>query len=323
MNANIFARLTGTKRNLLALLASSAMLTAGCANMATTASGVGALNANATLSGKVHGGNQPVAGATVTLYYAAQQLYTAPILAATTTTSSDGTGSFSFIQNLTPDQAPNGNTFSCPSAGDPLVYVVAKGGNTLNNGGPENNSAAAFMGVYGVCSQIANAGFLNLTEASTVATMAAYQQFFDPANDGLSADGIGQAKNAIVNAANTVARLADTAAGTIRSSTAIPASTANGTNGVTGVIVTATPETAKLNTLANALSACVNNASASATACTTLFASATPPSPSVTNKPSNTVFAPATDVLQAAYYILTNPTNGSATNLQNVFSLAS
>lgn len=322
MNGNIFARLTGTKRNLLALLASSAMLTAGCANMANTAPSVGSLAVSATLGGKVHGGNQPVSGATVTLYYAAQSLYAAPILAATTTTSSDGTGSFNFVQNATPDQPPSGNTFSCPSVGDPLVYVVAKGGNTLNNGDSSvHNAAAAFMGVFGPCSQIATAGFLNLTEATTVATMAAYQQFFDPSNDGLSADGIGQAKIAIVNAANTVARLVDTAHGTALASSTISAGS-SGTIGVSGVQVTATPETAKLNTLANAISACVNNASASATPCNTLFASAVPPSPSVVNKPGGTTFAPATDVLQAAYYILSNPTNGGSANLGNIFGLS-
>ena len=323
MNGNIFARLTGTKRNLLALLASSAMLTAGCANMATTASGVGALNVSATLGGKVHGGNQPVSGAAVTLYYAAQSQYAAPIVAATTTTSTDGTGSFSFIKNPVAGQAASGNTFSCPTTGDPLVYVVAKGGNTLNNGDSNvHNDAAAFIGVYGVCSQVASAGFLNLTEVTTVATMAAFQQYFDPSNYGLATDGILQTKNAIVLAIKTVARMADTTQGVALASSVIPAATGSGTNGVTGVTVTATPETAKLNTLANALAACVNNASSSASACTTLFASATPPTPSLTNKPGGTVFAPATDVVQAAYYILTNPTNGNPTNLSNIFGLS-
>src|ERR1700743_1187609 len=37
MIGNYFARLTGSKRNLLALLASSVVLTAGCANMSSTA----------------------------------------------------------------------------------------------------------------------------------------------------------------------------------------------------------------------------------------------------------------------------------------------
>ncbi len=37
MNGNNFTRITGSKRNLFALLASSALFTSGCANMATTA----------------------------------------------------------------------------------------------------------------------------------------------------------------------------------------------------------------------------------------------------------------------------------------------
>ena len=69
MIGNSFARLTGSKRNLLALMASSAVFTAGCANMATTASNPTPLGQAATLSGKIHGGNQPVIGATVNLYF--------------------------------------------------------------------------------------------------------------------------------------------------------------------------------------------------------------------------------------------------------------
>ena len=54
---------------LLALLASSAVFTAGCANMATTA-GSGLSGDGVTLGGKIHGGNQPVGGATVNLWFA-------------------------------------------------------------------------------------------------------------------------------------------------------------------------------------------------------------------------------------------------------------
>ena len=325
MNVNIFARLTGTKRNLLALLASSAMLTAGCANMATTASHVNALDTSANLSGRVHGGNQPVSGATVNLYFAAQNEYLPPQLAATTTTSSDGTGSFAFVQNTTSPDTGTDNTFSCPVNGaSPLVYVVAKGGNTLNNGNSgDNNSAAAFIAVYGTCAQLAKTpGFVDMTEVTTVATMAVVQQFFDPSDDGISADGTGQQYNIIANIPNTIALLVDAASGTAVSSTVIPASMGGGNNGVVGVTVTATPEVSKINTLANILSACVNNAASTALPCTALFAYATPPSPAVTNKPYTTSFAPATDVLQAIYYILTNPTNGGTTNLADMYGLA-
>src|SRR5271168_2079051 len=94
MIGNNFARLTGSKRNLLALLASSLVFTAGCANMSSTLAptGVNPLSAPATLSGKIHGGNQAVVGATVTLWYLGQG---APAIKAATTTT-DGSGSFSF-----------------------------------------------------------------------------------------------------------------------------------------------------------------------------------------------------------------------------------
>src|SRR3982074_1347863 len=64
------ARLTGSKRNLLALLASSVVFSAGVSNMSCAARVATTRSAAATLSGKVHGGNQPVIGATVTLWFA-------------------------------------------------------------------------------------------------------------------------------------------------------------------------------------------------------------------------------------------------------------
>lgn len=321
MNRNIFARLTGTQRSLVALLASGAMLTAGCANMATAPSNVGSLNPNAAISGKVHGGNQPVSGATVNLYFASQANGVAAQLVASTTTASDGSGSFNFSASPTAPNDGSTSTFHCPSGvGSPLVYVVAKGGNTLNNGNSsDNNSAAAFIAVYGLCSDLTNGSFVDMTELTTVATMAAVQQFFNPVTDSIAADGTGQQYNVMINIPKTIALLADLSTGTGVSSTVIPAGSGNG---VTGVSVTATPEGSKLNTIANAISSCVNNANSSATACTTLFANATPPSPSVTNPFNATSFPPATDVIQATYYMLTNPTDiGSTNGLQNIYSL--
>src|ERR1700682_3934034 len=63
-------RFQGSPQLLLALAASTALSTVGCANMATTAAGTGSLNGAASLSGRIHGGNQPVSGAPVTLWYA-------------------------------------------------------------------------------------------------------------------------------------------------------------------------------------------------------------------------------------------------------------
>ncbi len=271
-----------------------------------------------------------MAGATVTLYYAGQNGFgsgtaqgAGPIVAATTTTVDDGTGSFSFSKNPLNDQASSGNSFSCPQTalGDAIVYVIARGGNTLGtHDSSVSNSAAASIGIYGYCSQIGSSSFLDLNEVTTVATMAAVQQYFNPTTESLGADGIGQAKVALGNTLGTIANLANTATGTALVSRQIAGSTGDGVSAVT---VTATPEAGKVNTLANILAACVNNASNLASPCTTLFANATPPDINQTVRPYHApAFTPATDVLQALYYMLTNPTNGGNTNLQNLFALA-
>ncbi|RSL14969.1 hypothetical protein EDE15_0439 [Edaphobacter aggregans] len=334
MNCNYFTRLTGSKRKLLALLASSAVFMAGCANMATTATSSNSLDVAAAIGGRVHGGNQPVGGAVVNLYYAGQTGMGsgdpsagpglgAPILAATTTSANDGTGSFSFIQDPINGETTTGNTFSCP-VNNPIVYVVARGGNTLNTQDSSvNNAASVFIGVYGLCNQIANSSFIDLSEVTTVATMAALQQYFNPGTESIGADGIAASKQALVNSIATISNLVNLATGTARSASQISSQSAYFGNGATAVTVTATPDTAKINQLANIISACVNNAAASASACTTLFANATPPNVSTTSRPYHApAFAPATDVLQAVYYMLTNPTNGGTTNLQNLFSLS-
>ncbi len=167
MNGFTFSRLPGLSRSLLALFATSAVFTAGCANMATTAIGSSSMDTT-TIGGNIHGGNQPVAGATVNLWFAGQGPSTPPTIAATTTSASDGSGSFSFIQG-----GSGANHFTCPTLTDPLVYVVATGGNTLNNGDTSvNNTAAVFAAPFEACSKFAtNPMFVNLTEVTTVATM--------------------------------------------------------------------------------------------------------------------------------------------------------
>jgi hypothetical protein len=294
--------------------------------MMTTATGSGAAaqSTGGTLSGSLYGGSQPVAFATVTLYYAGQAgigsgeasggASGAAIVAATTTSADNGRGSFSFQKNPLNDQASSGNQFSCPS-NDPLVYVVARGGNTLNNhDSVVNNTASAFLGVFGLCSQINASSFIALSEATTVGSMIALQQYFNPVTESIGADGIGMSKLAIVNTLGTISNLVNTSTGT--------AITSKTVTGVGSVDVTVTPQTQKVNALANIIASCVNNASASAVPCTTLFSNATPPDTSVTARPYKTpAFAQATDVLQALYYILTNPTNGGTSYRQNLYNL--
>ena len=318
MIGNYSARLTGSKRNLLALLASSLVFSAGCSNMSSTAPVANSLTTAATLSGKVHGGNQPVIGATVTLWFAGQGLTGSTAIKAATTTT-DSTGSFSFTKDTLGGHDGTTPNWSCPSGGSPLVYVLSKGGNTQNNGvATQNNAAASFIALYGDCSVINGSNFVFMSEVTTVATMATVSQFFNPADDTLKADSTGQQRLIMLNLPNTVAILADVATGLANTSKTIPAST-NGSIAA-GVALTATPEAAKINTLANIISSCINGADATATACGTLFSAAAPPIPNTTNI-NGGAFPTATDTLQALYYIFTNPSNSNTTNLSNLFGL--
>ena len=318
MIGNYSARLTGSKRNLLALLASSLVFSAGCSNMSSTAPVANSLATAATLSGKVHGGNQPVIGATVTLWFAGQGLTGSTAIKAATTTT-DSTGSFSFSKDTLGGHDGTTPNWSCPSGGSPLVYVLSQGGNTQNNGvATQNNAAASFIALYGDCSVINGSNFVYMSEVTTVATMATVSQFFNPADDTLKADSTGQQRLIMLNLPNTVAILADAATGLANTSKTIPAAT-NGSIAA-GVALTATPEAAKINTLANIISSCINGADATATACGTLFSAAAPPIPNTTNL-NGGAFPTATDTLQALYYIFTNPSNSNTTNLSNLFGL--
>jgi hypothetical protein len=316
MIGNYSARLTGSKRNLLALLASSLVFSAGCSNMSSTAPVANSLTTAATLSGKVHGGNQPVIGSTVTLWFAGQG---APAtLAATTTT--DSTGSFSFSKDTAGGHDGTTPNWSCPTnVGSPLVYLLSQGGNTQNNGvATQTNAAASFIALYGDCNAVTASSFVYMSEVTTVATMAAVSQFFNPADHSLRADSTGQQRLIMLNIPNTVAILADSTTGLANTSKTISASGAGSI--AAGVALTATPEAAKINTLANVISSCINGADATATACGTLFSAAAPPIANTTNL-NGGAFPTATDTLQALYYIFTNPSNSNTTNLSTLFGL--
>jgi hypothetical protein len=323
-----------SQRILLGLLASSAVFTAGCANMATTAGGSGFVGEAATMGGTVHGGNQPVASAVINLWFAGQG--GGAVLAATTTSASDGTGSFSFVKAASGGNTGTTNTFSCPSS-NVLVYVTAIGGNTQNNGDATRNTASVFLAPFGPCGNITTSSFVDLTEVTTVATMAVWQQYFNPSVPAATAitnpvagsfdsDGTGLSLQSMTASYNLLANLVNLATGTAYTTKTIPASTAPGTVFVSGLSVVATPETAKINTIANILAACINTATYTPGSgpCDTLFTNAPAPDPTTTAEPGAT-FAAATDTLHAAYYMLTNPTNtpaGTTTSkLGNLFGL--
>lgn len=314
-----------THRRLLLPLASSALLASGCSSMVNSAP----KSANSDLikfGGRVHGGNQPVAFATVNLYFAGQTGFGSnATLAATTTTADDGAGSFSFVRAADGQPNPgNTNTFSCPTGGgSPNVYVVARGGNTLNtHDSTVTNPASVFIAPMGLCGTLTPSSFFSMSEAVTAATVAAVHQYMNVNTGSIGADGILVSYDGLTNSFNVVSNMVDLSTGQTRASFPRIGS-------ATGVSVTATPEQAKLNQVGNILSACVNtptgasgSSSATPNACDILFANAVPPASSITTSTPGVTFSAATDVLQAAYYMFTNPTDLNTANLGRLYNLS-
>jgi hypothetical protein len=223
----------------------------------------------ATISGSVHGGQQPIAGSHVFLFAAKETGYG---LAATSLL-----GNNSVTTGLTKDTSVGNPTsgdwyattdgsgnfsitgvYSC-TAGQ-QVYMYALGGNP----GAGTNNGAALMAVLGNCpgsNFVGTISFININEITTIAAAYAMSGFAtDATHVSASSTAHTGLKNAFANAAN----LANIVGGNATTTTA-------GGNG--------TPPTSEINTLANALAACINSNGAvtgggSPTACYTLFTSA-------------------------------------------------
>lgn len=201
--------------------------------------------AGVPLSGVVHGGQQPVSGATIQLYAAGASGYgsaATPLLTAPVITDSGGRFS------ITGD-------YTCPSPATP-VYITATGGNPGLSAG-SSNGALAFSAAAGNCGALSPATQVVLNEVTTVAAVWALQQFMA----GYARVGTSSTNPAGLQAAfSTAATMVDISSGHVfgPSSTVVPA-----------------PE---IDTLANVLAACVNSdgGTAAGTACGNLFAFATP-----------------------------------------------
>ena len=280
---------------------------AGSVSLATvlTGCGLGTPTVNQaidgqSISGNVHGGQQPVSGATIQLYQVGTGGYgtgAAPLGTATTT---DANGNFSITK-----------LYSCPST-TTLTYLVATGGNPgLGTG---TNSRIKLMAALGPCGNLSSGTFITLNEVTTAAAAYALSQYFTTTYGTGSTDGFGspnttQALAGITNAFATAATLASTSTGF--------ANTSLTTNGAGGTL-TITPEAAKLNTIADILAACVNSAggtSGDGSSCGTLFAD------------SGVTGTTPTDTLQAAVQLNLNPTsnnaNGSTNNITALYGLVS
>jgi len=206
------------------------------------------------VSGNIHGGQQPVNGATVQLY-------------AVNTTTAKGLSSPLISKTVLSDPGGNfsiANLFSCQT-GD-QVYITATGGDP----GMGTNTGLVLMAGLGPCSGLNSSTFISINELTTVATAYALAPFMA---DATHVGATATTAQGLANAFNIEQELVSVAAGT-SPGPMLPANV--------------TAPTAKLITLADAMAACVNSPTGSSS-CTTFYTAATPPGTSST--PADTVSA--------------------------------
>jgi polygalacturonase len=251
------------------------------------------------IAGAVHGGQQPVTGATLQLYAAGMggDGTAATALILTTLTTSDGSG------NASNANANAGNSFNSLPAGfftitggfvcpvsNPQVYLVSQGGNPGLAAGT-NNAGLTMMAALGACSGLGAGSNIFLDELTTVGSVAALYPYMT----SYAALGSGGADAAQMNSAfSAVNEYTNTAMGTVPGP-ALPASTY--------------ASSVEIQTLGDAISACINSgggAAGDSSACGDLYTATTP----------NGNAAP-TDTIGALINILKNP----ALNVCTIYGL--
>jgi hypothetical protein len=250
---------------------------AGCASQSGVEPAAGAPIAALKGGGRVMGGQQPVAGATIQLYAvgtAGDGSGATPLLPVTNPVTSDANGNFAF-----------GGDYSCANATE--VYLVATGGNpglqpTTQVPSPTNPNLV-LMAALGPCTSLGAQTFIQINELTTVAAVVALQPYMT----GFAAVGSGTSDAAALAQAFTLAN------------ELVGYST--GSSPGVGVPAGMAAPTPLLNTLADMLAACVNSGGGIAndgSSCGTLFQlttlanpAATPTVPAAPAVPTDTVGA--------------------------------
>ncbi len=290
--------------------------------------------AAAAVSGAVHGGQQAVSGSQVTAYAAGTGGFgsSAVALACVTTNAS---GAFSF------GTAPSGicsgtslpTSFTCPSSSCPSsatqIYLIASGGNPGLSGTPApDNAALVLLAALGPYSSLSQSTHVNLTELTTAAAVYSLAQMMGAGGvscvdcgsplAGILAQArfIGAKPPALESAfsrANSLVSFSSSAPAAALPAPAI--CTGGGSDPVNCGAET------KLDSLADALAACVNTSGPTSSACKQLFCVATPGATSSggTCTPPAGGAIPA-DTLQSALAIALNPGTVPASG---IFSLVS
>jgi len=229
---------------------------AGCASAPFATSVKTDSVTGAAISGKVHGGQNPIVDAHVYLYAANTTGYgNASISLLTSATGNPADGKSNYY--VTTDS--NGNftitgDYTCPSTASQL-YLYAVGGNP----GAGTNSAAGLLAALGTCpasGTLSSSLSVFVDEVSTIATAYSIAGYATDATH-VSSSGSALAQTGIANAFLNVTNLETLSKGLALESTpagnsAVPQST--------------------IDTLADILASCVNSTGPGSTACSTLFA---------------------------------------------------
>ncbi len=263
----------------------------GCA-LQQTASPIA--TAGLALQGKVYGGQQPISGSHVYLLAANTTGYggtgfpasplNASISLLSNTGNSDAIGAYVLSDanggfSITGDYSCTPNT---------QVYLYALGGDP--GSGP--NSAVGLLAALGNCptsgSFLATIPSIQINEVTTIAAAYAFAGFATDATH-VSSSGTPLAQTGIANAFANATNLADISTG----------AAVYGNSGYT-----LQSPTGRVNAFANILAACINTASSSSSACTTLLSNALSAGTSGTQP---------TDTASAAINIAHNPGANVAT----------
>jgi sugar lactone lactonase YvrE len=212
------------------------------------------------MRGRVHGGQNPISGAKVYLYAANITGYgnaSVSLLKSATGTTKDANNNY-YVSTASDGSFGITGDYTCPTAAS-QVYLYAVGGNP----GGGTNSNAGLLAALGTCPAsgvLSSSLYVVVNEISTVATAYAMAGYATDATH-VSSSGAALANTGIANAFATTANLEDLGTGVALATTPAPAS--NGT----------VPQI-EINTLADILAACINSASPTFTACSTLFSNA-------------------------------------------------
>lgn len=270
----------------LATLGSLLLALTGCAFSGGPALGTGSpaagsnsgsSTARAAFGGKVYGGQQPIVGAAVTLWAAGTTGTYGSAATSVATSTTDSNGNFSFN---------SGGTSPCTTG--QYLYITAVGGNPSAG---INQYAALMAALPTPCGPSTSSSFVTVNEVTTVASVTALQQFMSINPGGSPAWTIGAPAANVTGMANAFTQVGNLV--TLSTGASGP-TTATATYNTTTYTTTITPDSTKINTIANILAACINTAGSGT--CTSLFADTTP----------QNYIAPA-DTIQVAYYLATNP----------------